>query len=126
MTSTLARLAAATTIAASLIPATQGLAHGKLPTGRYNCYVFYSPGVPTYTGRYIVIKSAHTYRFYNGKSTRGGEYVHRASGKLRFTSGPLKGMAGKHRVYGNGTSGVNITFRTSAGPSDYSCSPRSG
>jgi hypothetical protein len=121
MKTTFARLAAATLVAALCIPAS-GLAHGKLPTGRYSCYVFYAPGSPTYTGRYIKIKSATKYAFFNGKSSKGGKYSHAASGKLRFKTGPLKGMGGKHTVSGDGTSGVNITFKTSAGPSDYYCS----
>ena len=123
MRTTTARLAATTALLpALLIVPASGSAHGKLPTGKYSCYVFYSPGVPTYTGRYITIKSAKKYSFYNGKSAKGGKYSHAASGKLKFKTGPLKGMAGKHRVNGDGTSGVNITFKTSAGPSDYTCS----
>jgi hypothetical protein len=126
MRTTFARLSAAATLALALALPASSLAHGKLPTGKYSCYVFYSPGVPTYTGRYITIKSATKYSFFNGKSAKGGKYSHAASGKLKFKTGPLKGMAGKHRVNGDGTSGVNITFKTSAGPSDYTCSRSSG
>lgn len=125
MTRSLARLGAATlAVSALIVPATSE-GHGKLPTGKYSCYVFYTAGTPTYTGRYITIKSAGKYRWFNSKKTSGGRYSHAASGKLKFKSGPLKGMAGKHRVNGDGTSGVDITFKTSSGPSNYTCSKKS-
>ena len=95
-------------------------AHGKLPKKRYNCYVFLS--TQTYTGRYIVIKSANSYVWFDSKKKRSGKFAHRASGKLKFRSGPLKGMTGRHMVYGNGKQGVNIDFKTSSGTSDFACS----
>ena len=119
MIRSLAVLAALTAV---LVVPADGLGHGKLPTGKYRCYVFYSPGVPTYTARDITIKSAHKYAWFDSKKTRTGKYSHLASGKLKFKSGPLKGMSGKHRVNGDGTSGVDITFKTSSGPSNYTCS----
>ena len=122
MNRSLARPAAAALVAVALIAPATGDAHGKLPSGKYSCYVFYTAGTPTYTGRYITIKSAHKYRWLDSKKTSGGRYSHAASGKLKFRSGPLKGMTGKHRVNGNGTSGVDITFKTSSGPSNYTCS----
>lgn len=122
MRTTIARLAAAATLVLALSVPASGLAHGTLRTGKYSCYVFYSPGVPTYTGRYITIKSATKYSYYNGKSVKAGKYSHAASGKLKFKTGPLKGMTGRHRLDPDGTSGVNITFKTSAGPSDFTCS----
>jgi hypothetical protein len=113
-------LAAVAALTAALAAPSAVDAHGKLPTGRYNCYVFLS--TQTYTGRYIVIKSAHKYVWFDSKKKRSGKYSHLASGKLKFKSGPLKGLSGRHHVYGNGHQGVDIVFKTDSGPSDYACS----
>jgi hypothetical protein len=103
---------------ALFVPATAGAA---LPKKKYKCFVFYAAGVPSYTGRYIKITSSTKYKWFNSKTTKSGKY--KLSGnKIRFKSGPLKGKKGTRKAYGDGTTGINITFKTAAGPSDYYCS----
>ena len=113
----------AVTAAALVVPASPARAHGTIPKGKYYCYVFYTAGAPSYTGRYIQVKSAKKYRWFDSKKTTGGKFGHDRA-KLKFKSGPLKGMRGKHLTYGNGKPGIDITFKTSAGDSDYVCSTR--
>jgi hypothetical protein len=108
-------LALAVSVAAG--PAQAG---GGLPRKTYHCYVFFSPGVPTYTGRTITIKSARKYAWFDSKSTRPGKYK-RSGDKIKFKSGPLKGKKGTRKHYSSGA-GINITFQTSAGTSNYYCS----
>jgi hypothetical protein len=96
-------------------------AGAALPKRKYKCFVFYAAGVPSYTGRYIKITSSTKYKWFNSKTTKSGKY--RLSGdKIKFKSGPLKGKKGTRKAYGDGTTGINITFKTAAGPSDYYCS----
>jgi hypothetical protein len=95
-------------------------AHGSLPKGKYSCYVFYQPGVPTYTGRYLSITGSTTYRWFDSKASKSGTYRHSAGGAITFKTGPLKGKAGMHRTYGNGSSDVSIKMAAGAN-SNYSC-----
>jgi hypothetical protein len=104
---------------AALAPVSSAGAAG-LPKKKYNCYVFFAPGVPTFTDRYVKIKSSKKYAWFNSKTTKSGKY--KLSGdKIKFKSGPLKGKKGKRHVYGNGTTGITIRMGKSAN-SNYSCS----
>ncbi len=115
------RLAASLALAFAIsVAAGPAQAGGGLPHKTYRCYVFFSAGVPTYTARTITIKSARKYAWFNSKRTRSGKY--KLSGDtIKFKTGPLKGKKGTRKHYSSGT-GINITFQTFAGPSDYYCS----
>ena len=111
-----AAVCAAATIA--LVPTAAPAA--AVQTGKYDCYVFYSPGVPTFTGRSVKIRAHKRYSFYNGSAWKGGKYT-RSGETLTFTSGPLKGKTALHKVYGDGTHGLDL--RMASGPAgSYSCS----
>jgi len=67
-------------------------AGAALPKKRYSCYVFYSPGVPTFTGRRITIVSESTYKWFNSKRTKSGGY--RLEGQDRVQDGSAEGQEG--------------------------------
>lgn len=104
---------------AALAPATAPAAPA-VAVGEYDCYVFYSPGVPTFTGRTLKIVSAKRYSFFNSKTWKAGRYK-RSGSTLRFKTGPLKRKTATHKVYGNGTHGIDLTMKAGLG-GNYSCS----
>ena len=115
------RLLWAAILAVVLVPTSPAPAAGPaIPKAKYKCYVFYAPGVPTYTARWVKIVSGSKYKFCDSESTKRGKYSLSGS-KIRFRTGPLKGRPGTHEVYGNGDHG--ITIRMTSGPNgDYTCS----
>jgi len=94
-------------------------AGAALPKKRYSCYVFYSPGVPTFTGRRITIVSESTYKWFNSKRTKSGGY-RLDKGKIVFKTGPLKGKKAAARKNGDGSTSITIKFGSSSA-SNYSC-----
>ena len=115
------RLLSAAALAVTLVlPAAAPAAGPAIPKAKYKCYVFYAPGVPTYTARWVKIVSGSKYTFFNSKSSKGGTYALKGK-KIRFKTGPLKGKPGTHKVYGNGDHG--ITIQMASGPNgNYTCS----
>ena len=112
-----ANLALAIAVLVAAMPAEAG---GGLPHKTYRCYLFFSPGVPTYTARNITIKTGTKYAWFDSKRTRSGKYSLHGD-KIKFKTGPLRGKRGARKHYSSGT-GINVTFKTSAGPSNYYCS----
>ena len=115
-----AALAVLVAVLGVAVPATAAAAGPQ--KGRYDCYVFYAPGAPTSTGRAIKVVSGTRYSFFNGKAWKAGAYRVKGT-KLSFTSGLLKGKPGTHRVYGNGTHGIDVQM-TPGAAGTYACSRR--
>jgi hypothetical protein len=107
-------------LAVAIVPAAAPAAGPAIPQAKYKCYVFYAPGIPTYTARWVKIVSATKYTFFNSKSSKGGTYALNGS-KIRFKTGPLKGKPGTHKVYGSGDHGIEIQMTPGTG-GRYSCS----
>ena len=108
------------TCAAALAALAPAAAPAAPAVGEYDCYVFYSPGVPTFTGRKLKIVSAKKYSFFNSRTWKSGRYK-RSGTKLRFRTGPLRRKTATHKVYGNGTHGIDLRMKAGAGGT-YSCS----
>src|SRR4051812_10009186 len=92
------RLVASALLVAACVAglSSSAVAAGGLPKGKYYCR-YYDES----TMGVITVKSATKYTYSNGK---GGKYK-RTGSKLKFTSGPMKGVF-KHGTFKSGSTGT--------------------
>lgn len=99
-------------------------AHGRLPTGKYECW-YYPGGMATYSyfDLYIRPNNRYVYKLGDERVGRAGRFRH-ASGspRIRFRSGYFasEGIKGRHERSANGHT-VRLTVSTPYGPEYYYC-----
>lgn len=109
------RLIVAALLLSTMALVTPAYGHGRLPTGRYECYYG-----ADYQYKWITIRSRDRYRFSFGG---GGKYRHRTgSARVVFRSGPLDDPAfrAKH-VTDGGYPSILLITETRNGPLEELC-----